>query len=500
MVCAVRGISSDRLSILRVIGLFGSAFCISACAFFLDFDDLQSNADDAGIGTGGASGASGTGGSSGGDAGGTGGSSGACGNCDDGDSCTDDTCDETVSPPACKRTPKVGVVDDGFSATLPSDTVHRVTLVAGTNAFYLAAFATDGGVNRGALYEVGLQGTTLQQRFDVSTIGSIQGREIRSTAGLVADTSAGLQIHAFIAFASADSSVGSDVYHVIISGGDFSVLGAEMLASTYDASNQRRYPVAAQVATGDVRGAWINADNTISAGALGKPLVTFGDATHRASQLTALTSPTQFAVLYTGPDGVFTQLEGGTPNPVTECELRVGAFMSAASAWSQIPGLWFAVWTKVGTGFLSTEYKGVVCGAAQCNTTAGCEGDQRTDLLRNPVSVMAKRTGDPPGVVYQASAAPFLAPNAGNTGADAVLLLVLSRIDFGATPLQTPAQATDLGTVELARMPAQTDALRGPDWPAVALLNDRVTVAWIEPGAGGRDDLEVRRLRMCLPQ
>jgi hypothetical protein len=203
--------------------------------------------------------------------------------------------------------------------------------------------------------------------------------------------------------------------------------------------------------------------------------------------------------LYTGPDGVFTQLEGATPVPVTECELRVGAFLSAASTWSQIPGLWFAAWTKAGTGFLSTEYKGVACGAAQCGSTAGCEGDQLTDFLRNPVSVMAKRTGDAPGVVYQATAAPFLAQNAAGTGPDAVMRLLLLRIDFGATPLQTRPQATDLGTLELARMPAEGDTLRGPDWPAVAIINDRVTVAWIEPGAGGRDDLEVRRFRMCLP-
>jgi hypothetical protein len=473
-----------------LLGLLVSTLCASACALILDFDELGSGEGGAAAGSGGnPDGASATGG---------GGSSGAtaCATlCNDDDSCTDDACDETTNPPACTFTPKVGLVDDGFSTTLSADVMHRVTMVSGADAFYLAAFETTASANRTTLYRLALRGDTLESKIDLGNIGVLGAREVRSTAGLVADTSAGLQIHAFVAVESTtDASDTTQVWHAVIDGDDFRVTRATPLAGAYDAVSKRRYPAAIQLAPLDVRAAWVNVDGTISAGDL-----TFGDATHTATQLAPVSAGDQLGVLFAGREGVFVQMQGGAIQPVTQCETRTGAFTSMSSSWTQLPGFWFGLWTKLGVGYLSTEYKAVGCENSLCISSNACEPAQVREALRNPVVVTFKRPGDAPGVVYQAGAAPFLAPDAANAVPDAVLLVSLIRIDFGATPFEREPVVDDLGAVERARMPAQGALRDGPDFPAIAVLNDRVAIAWIQPGSGGRGELRVERLKMCLP-
>src|SRR5690349_294212 len=118
----------------------GAALATS-CALVLDYGALQHGSNDAGTsGAGGSAGTTATGGASGsGGSAGTAGAAGSspCGVCDDGNACTVDYCDTSSGTPTCKAN---GMKLDGFDRRVVADKVHRVTLAAGTDAFYLTAY------------------------------------------------------------------------------------------------------------------------------------------------------------------------------------------------------------------------------------------------------------------------------------------------------------------------------------------------------------------------
>jgi hypothetical protein len=113
----------------------GSVPLLAACSFLLDFDGLQGGkkAPDAGAGSGGADTGSG----------GQAGASGTCeaAACDDGDPCTVDSCDATASD-GCAHAYTEGLGLEKDFAPILADTQYRVTMTAGSDAFYFSTFST----------------------------------------------------------------------------------------------------------------------------------------------------------------------------------------------------------------------------------------------------------------------------------------------------------------------------------------------------------------------
>jgi len=481
---------------------------LPACSFLLNFDELQAGDEDAGVGgssaTGGSGatgGSSGSGGSAGNDGGGTGGSAGnptCLESCDDSDPCTDDSCDETAAPPRCKNDPVKRIVDDGYEAEIQADEVHRVTLASGGDAFYFTVFETTNGSPELTLYR--LRNGESEHEELVKFAGIIGLLRPQSAAGMVVDTRAGLALHGFYA-------LGDSVYHIVLDG-TFELANATNTVignGTYDALNPRRHPLAGAYGT-SVAGAWINKDGTISVGAAGRPVTPLGNATNPATQLALIGTRDTPGVLWTSNNGVFVQLAGSPPAPaaqLTQCEARAGIFTSATAA-PILGDFWLTSWTKAGgigtNAFIVSENRSAGCMAPFCaGTDTSCDADSTDPGVRNLAFVIATRAGDPPGTVFAATAAPYLAPDQAGTGLEAGLQLLVARIDFGEVPFQTDPVPDPIGEVELSRMAPQGTLREGPDFPAISILPpDRLAVAWIEPRASS-DVLRSKRFKICAP-
>jgi len=479
----------------------------------LDFDELTAGEDagtDAAAGTGaGANGGSGGSGGSGGDAGsgGAAASGGTAGNdggptcaedCTDTDPCTVDSCDTGASPPRCTHTPAKSIVKDGISETLMADEVHRVTMTSAADAFYYTVFEQTNGSPEITLYRLG---ATAAQSEELAKFSSFLGvlYQARSAAGLIADTTAGLKVHGFV-------GLGNDVFHVVFDG-TFSIDAAQKtsISTTYDASNPRRYPVAMRLATGEIVGAWINNDGTVSIGSATRTAVPLSNTAGRIGQITPLASAGTPGVLFAGANSVNMQLLGAPAVPLTQCNTQLGVYTSAAST-QVMPGFWISSWSKEGglaaNRFVLTEGKGILCADAGCGAKQACEGsEQATPGLRNPALASGVRPGDPAGTVLFASVAPLVGPTEDGTGVTSAIALIVQRTAFGATPLQQPPVTDEIGSVELARMPPVGAAQEGPDWPAVSILPpNKIAVAWVQPAPNGSgDQLRLERYRICLP-
>jgi hypothetical protein len=142
----------------------GSVPLFAACSFLLDFNNLQggqqANAD-AGpdgnsAGTGGTSDASSAGAGNLGE----GGASGAYDNtsaCDDGDPCTTDSCDATAKDGAHAFSPGLGLEPD--LTPILADSQLRVTMTAGSDAFYFSNLSVTGKLAEVELSRLGLMVT-----------------------------------------------------------------------------------------------------------------------------------------------------------------------------------------------------------------------------------------------------------------------------------------------------------------------------------------------------
>jgi hypothetical protein len=510
-----------RLSALLIAS---ASLLLPACAFLLNFDELQEGDPDAGPsggdsaasgGAGGTGGDSGTGGGgttgSGGSSGSSGGSGGSGGtptcptDCSDPDPCTRDFCDDTVTPPVCKHEPQTGLFDDGFKATISGEAIHRVTTTTAGNAFYFSVFQTIAARNEITLYRVSDDKAEFEELLKVTGIGAFNLLEARSAAGMVADTSAGLKLHAFVAFDAGSGNTA--VWHVVLDG-TFNVNTAQatQLTATYDhtgTDGPRRYPKAFDLGGGNIWGSWINKDGTISFGAAGKTQSTIGSTTIKAGQYSLIaspTGPTPGAIWTTGLNGVFMQIAGGLASQLTECETRAGVYSDAASA-QILSGFWLTSWTKGNIGFLGTEGRGIGCSGTMCLSDTACDADSVDASVRNPATTTARKPGDPPGTIYLASAAALLGPNA-QGDAEAALILSANRLDFGATPFQSPPTGEQIGQIVLDQMKPKGVLNDGPNFPAISLsATDRIAVAWIRPkDVGQGSELRIERRRVCLTE
>jgi hypothetical protein len=485
------------------------ALGLASCAFVLDFDELTAGEDagtDAAAGTGATGGGSGAGGGSGGSSGsggtgggGTAGSGGTDGgtacasDCADNDPCTDDSCDETTSPARCVHVPAKRIMKDGLSETLVADEMHRVTMTSAADTFYYSVFEQTNGAPEISLYRLGANSMASEELLKFSSfLGFLQAR---SAGGLMADTSQGLHLHAFV-------GLGNETQHVIFDG-TFSINTAQRasLSTIYDASNPRRHPVAMRLGNGEIVGAWVNNDNTVGIGSATRAPDTLANNILNVGQITPVASANTPGVLFTAPNAVYLQIAGGQPAPITQCNTQLGGYTSAAST-QIMPGFWITSWTKQGANYLLTEGKGVGCANAACGFRQMCEGsEQATPGLRNPALATGVRPGDPAGTVLFASVAPIVGPNEDGTARTSAILLIVSRTAFGAVPLQEPPVSDEIGTAELARMAPVGPLERGPDWPAVSILPpNKIAVAWTQPAANGTgDELRVERYRICIP-
>jgi hypothetical protein len=488
----------------RVLGRLAAAALVAplvvSCAFVLNFDELQEGKPGASDG-GGSGGSGGTGGSSG--SAGTGGSAGgSCPtDCKDTDPCTNDTCDTSTSPPSCRHEPiTADVMPDGIAHTIKADALHRVTMTAAGDAFYFAVFETTGPRNDLTLYRLRPNGTAVEELVKTSGIGLLMGRQVRSGVGLVADTSVGLRLHGFVAFADL-LPANTSVWHIVLDGsfdprnGTYTQVGAG-----YDATDPHRYPVALKVGN-TVRGAWITTDGQITSAAAGISPTVLGDTVLRAQQLAPIASQDTFGVAYALSDatganqGIYTQLVGSAKSQLTACQLTKGIYLSMSSVSMGLAGFQLVNWTKAGEGFLTTENKGIGCSGLICGGRNMCEADQDEQWERNPAIATLTRSGDPVGTIFQAGALPFLDVSK----LEGVLALIAVRIDLGAVPFQQPPVATPIATKELSRITVSPPGYEGPDWPAISMLEpNKIALAWIEPNASGGDDLHVRRYAFCL--
>ncbi|HMJ11438.1 MAG TPA: hypothetical protein VK524_08515 [Polyangiaceae bacterium] len=460
-----------RRSARSVFGLV--VLLLPACSLLLDFDELQ----------GGDEKQSGDGGSS-------------CPEpCNDNQACTADSCDSAASPPRCKFEPIRGLVDDGYNAEIQADSVHRVTMTSAADTFYFTVFETTNGAPELTLYSV--QNNSSEHQLRTRFSGVLGAFRPRSAAGMVVDTSAGLTLHGF--FALDDSP-----YHIALRGNlevTQSTPATPLSSNTYDASNPRRYPVAGTIA-GKPTAAWINKDGTITARSPGEAPLPLGSTDLAATQLALIGSADTPGALWTGPRGVYTQLSGGQPSQLSECETRAGVYTSAMAV-PILSGAWLSSWTKAGgmgaSGFIGSQERGTACGSLLCIADAECDGDSWRPGVRNAAAATASRQGDESGTVFAASASPYLRVGEAGTP-EAGLNLIVARIVFGPQPLTTQPITEPIGVVELSKMAPRGALLEGPDWPAVSILPpNRLAVAWIEPRGESGDVLKTKRLQICAP-
>jgi hypothetical protein len=507
-----------------------------ACSFLLDFDELtdgdatpQGNAGESTGGVAGDAGDSGgagenaiAGGEGGGDgslsgAGGeTGGQPGEAGaggeggaacatDCDDENPCTRDGC----SAGECVNTLVPGLALDGVDESILADQHVRATIAAASDGFFISDFFIDGGTNELSFHRLGASSEgTLEQVFTLAELELVAGAVPVSAAGLAMDNDLG-RLHAFVGLRDRQAA-GARVFHAEVDLG-YTVRSRTQAGSSYWADSVYNYPVAAALG-GNVYSAWINEDRTVSLyGGAALANSTLAAATP-VSALALLGSAGNLPVVLYGSEGngVFLERPNLLPVTVPECQTEPGVYLSAAATYAGVAGFWLTNWTKfggddsAGTGFLTSDTRGVGCTVAGCivdDNTADCPSGSDNNLTRNAATVSAIRPGDRTGIVYYAAAVPALV--AGDDGALAARLsLAFYRVDFGVVPFESAPTTDALGDPSIVSTLPTTEesGFAGPDWPILAYVPPHhLALGFIQPAAGNQSELRIQRYRMCMP-
>lgn len=482
----------------------GSVPLLAACSFLLDFNGLQGGkkaSPDAG--------SSGSGGS-GDDASGSGGidaAAGACADttCDDGDPCTADRCDPRASD-GCAHDYTEGLGLERDFAPLLADSHVRVTLTAGSDAFYFSNLSLTGKKSEVEIFRLGENDDGYTSLKQLSTFAAFTGAPV-SVAGLAVDTSGALGESLRGLVAVKDAAGNAQVWQIVADAKRQFAIPSKV-GDSYSQALPFNYPVA-RALNGAVHGAWINADGTISVLSPGGAApVKFGAAALPAGVLTLIgTDSYQPAVMFSGgTNGVYVETAGGNRTAVPQCQLGPGGYLSmSATGLAGHNGIWFASWTKYATGILTNESRVVVCvnGACQPDTTTPCKTGDDNNLQRDAVSESVHVPGDPAEQTYAISVIPVVSPDADAGTTTASLVAYVARLN---SPLDKSGSSTAIGTpLTLASQATMPDAFRGPDFPALAVLPGaqvKVAVAWIQPPVGGTgsDELHLQRYRLCPPQ
>ncbi len=492
---------------------------LAACSFLLDYGSLQggtkpsanAGAGDNAAGEAGApssgNGGSNTAGSSNGGSAGEGGSAGACtpDSCNDDDPCTTDSCDAT-SADGCAHSfvPGLGLEQDW--PPILADTQYRVTLTAGSDAFYFSTFSQTAKKNEVEIFRLGQNDAAYTSLKKLSAYPAFAGGPV-SAAGLAVDSSAvlGESLQGLVAIKSATGD--AQVWQLsMTTKGAFAV--PKKVGDSYSQALVFNYPVERALA-GTVHGAWLNADGSISLLSPGADLpAAFGSPLNPAGTLALVgTDDNKPAVIYSGKtSGVYVQTSGHLPVPMLECQATAGGYLSmGATALAGHNGVWFAVWTKYATDILTTESHALLCSNGTCipDTSTQCNAADSNNLQRNWATESVHLQGDPADQSYFVVIAPSLGADAGSGTTTAAIAASLTRL---TSPLETGSASKLIGKpVTLASQTALAPDFRGPDFPAVSILpgaQTKVAVAWIQPPAAGSksDQLRLQRYRMCIPK
>ena len=478
---------------------------LASCVFLLDYDKLQEGEPEE-PGTGGMPAAGGTGVGVGAEAGA--GGAAACGDCDDHDPCTIDTCDETGDTPMCLHELSEGLKLDGFEQVLEAEQHVRVSMVAGTDVFYLAALEVNDEVTEINLYQLAREGAELEPIGGKLSTALPPGSSIRSNIGLAIDPTLGLAVHGFVAVQPALGP--ARVAHVVHRNGNTEA--NLLLANTYSVHSPWVFPQALAIGN-KVVGAWIQEDGTIAVQDVGglNMAEIFGDVTLPATTLSLLSSDNDKpAVMFTsqtedGTMAAYVESPAHARAAITECQTAPGTYLSSGVIGTQIPGLWLNNITRAGDEYLTTGGGTLACGPLVC--VAGTEAcDPEQDLANNVRNITgATIAADVAGVVYSVIALPQVTLKPGSTTeVEGRLSLSFGRVDFSKEPAEsTTIGGDEQGLMELSRQDtSEARMFTGPDWPAVGILpTQQVAVAWIQPNAPFTGtELHVQRYKMCLPE
>ena len=480
---------------------------LGACSFLLDFGSLQGGqkpSAEAGAGAGGSAAEAGNAGEN--SSAGAGGAACDLAACDDQDPCTVDTCD-TSAQDGCAHTFTAGLGLEKSFAPILADSQVRVTLTAGSDAFYFANLSVTGKVSDVELFRLGEDDDNYSSLKKLSSFAAFTGAPV-SVAGLAVDTStaAGETLHGLVAVNDAQGTpqvwlLTADAQH------EFGV--PTKVGDSYDASVAVNYPVA-RALNGAVHGAWINADGTISVlSPTSSTLAKFGVGAPAAGTLTLFGTDTyQPAIVYSGKtNGVLLETAGSNRSAMPQCQTAAGGYLSMSSTGlAGHNGVWFTGWTKYtsGTsGTLTNEAHLVVCtnGACTPDTTTMCKAGDENNLERDVALESVHLPGDPAEQSYVISAVPIVAPDTDAGTTNASLYAFVARLN---SPLDKTSTTTAIGTpFTVASEPTTSPSFRGPDFPVLAVIPGaqvKVALAWLQPSAdGGQDELHLQRYRMCLP-
>lgn len=481
--------------------LFGlSATLLPACAFILDFDALQKGeaTEDAGADGHAEDGAAAH------DAATDVSEPDPCPTgCDDEDPCTEDTC----TPGGCTHTVQPGVVPDGLDEVVTAETLHRVTMTARNDRFYLSALKTAGSSFELDLHHFDKTDASLSAPIHVSELDDFGAQPV-SAAGLAAPDAA-FEITAYVAFGTSPS-LPAQVHRLTF---DLDLEYQESLPAAADSNysgGRRIHPIAWQPPGGDVYGAWPangggiflhTGQNTQLPGE--EPL--FGKNQGQVFALAPLSAGSSPAVSWATADRVNVQAVGQLlPSVLGQCDQRPGTFLSLDTGYTTLEGYWFVGWTKqLSQNGVVSEAKPVECrkqGAlVACGGKARCGADDTLETdIRNAQLDFLTRQDDPAGRVYEV----LVQPKIDASASEATLVLEVVRVDIDPTMLDAGADVLPITSdpVQLAKTAfALSDD--GPNWPALALLPpDRIGVAWLQPASDeSGDELHVQRHRICFP-
>ncbi len=407
------------------------------------------------------------------------------------------------------------MVEDGLNETFEIPDLHRVTLTSAGNRFYYSAFSGSGPGRKLEFSYFDLTGTKSTKVGEVSAmiVEAAGGASVpslpASAAGMVAEEGVVPRIHAYIAAgASSVKTDSSTVWHLVFDQ-DLSLLtgaGRSARAATdasYAPASERNYPVVWLAPSTSVHGAWIGATGVFLHHAGGVPFSSGAQPTFAGNvKVIAPIGAGQSVGLVMGTSGLQAQLESqASSSQVSTCGSG-GEVTNLTTAFTGIPGIWWATWTRLSASQVSTESSLIACQAgppAVCSyQKADCQTDPPTVNVRNQVLDITRRTTDPAGRIFEFIATPSIQPGDAGQPPNGLLQLTVLQADIklgaageSTTKVLTPEPKT------VARMPLVGAA--GPDWPAMSSLGaEHLGMAWIEPTTAGGTRLRTVRYRLCL--
>jgi hypothetical protein len=505
----------------RLGALFLTTPIFAACAFVMDFDELQKG-NGAAKGTGGTSGTS-AGGAAGADAsagasasggaGGAGGTSGAGGDtdgssncptgCADTDPCTVDECAAT----GCTHTYTAGVYLDGLSDKTTAPAVHRVTITAQKPNFYLSALVSTPTGTDVVFHGINATDTTLSAARQLSKLGAFNGRVPVSAAGIAA-TSGGLVLDVFVAMGQTLGQP-AQVWELTVD----PALGVRSAAPAAADDNYgappTAYPVAWSPSGADVYAAWPGATSGVFLHRAGDPAAAAGAGPAfaapggKVTHVAPLSAGNLPGVLFVNSKASIQAAGQLFPISLGACDANPGALTSAFTAHSLVDGVWIGGWTKTkNAGGWVSELKPLFCGAsssgAGCLGAITCQGDDLSyDGIRNPSVVFVSTPTDPVGRVYEIMALPYV--NTQDNAAGIGLQMLQVDVDISTPDASASTKPITPSPVPIVTIPPGANNT-GPDWPAMAFLEpDHLAIAWIQPAASGQE-LHVERHKVCFPK